>query len=143
MKKRGFGVGLWNGAGGKLLPGERVNKAATRDVKEELGVEVIEAERVAFLHFYFPDDPAKADWNQDVHVFLVRKWTGTPQPSEEMEPRWFAFPQIKYLTMWDGDKYWLPRVLKGEMLEGWFNFDDTNEVLEYEVKNVEEGGKIS
>jgi len=45
--------------------------------------------------------------------------------------------------MWADDKYWLPRVLSGEKIEGWFSFDDNNKVLDWEIKNVEQGGKIS
>jgi len=41
MKKRGFGVGRWNGAGGKFDP-ERGDKhildAAVRETEEEIGV---------------------------------------------------------------------------------------------------------
>ena len=37
MKKRGFGVGKWNGFGGKLEPGETVVEAAAREVREECG----------------------------------------------------------------------------------------------------------
>lgn len=117
--------------------------AAQREVHEELGIHVKGIERVALLHFYFPQDPAKANWNQDVHVFLVRNWIGKPRETDEMAPRWFNRTQLKYLPMWADDKYWLPRVLDGEMLEGWFSFDDNNEVLDYEIKNVEQGGRIS
>jgi 8-oxo-dGTP pyrophosphatase MutT (NUDIX family) len=31
MKKRGFGVGKWNGTGGKLQPGETVEEAMIRE----------------------------------------------------------------------------------------------------------------
>ena len=32
MKKRGFGVGKWNGFGGKLEPGESFAEGAVREV---------------------------------------------------------------------------------------------------------------
>ena len=37
-KKRGFGVGKWNGAGGKPEPGEPIERTAIRETEEELGV---------------------------------------------------------------------------------------------------------
>ena len=40
MKKRGFGVGKWNGFGGKVEPGETVVEAAAREVTEECGYSV-------------------------------------------------------------------------------------------------------
>ena len=36
MKKRGFGVGKLNGAGGKLKEGETVEQALLRETKEEI-----------------------------------------------------------------------------------------------------------
>ncbi len=35
MKKRGFGVGKWNGAGGKVKEVEKVEDAAAREICEE------------------------------------------------------------------------------------------------------------
>ena len=40
MKKRGFGVGKWNGFGGKVEAGETVVEAAAREVTEECGYSV-------------------------------------------------------------------------------------------------------
>ena len=56
MKKRGFGVGKWNGFGGKLEPGETVLEAAAREVKEECGFTVITSDlgrtqTKLYLHF--------------------------------------------------------------------------------------------
>ena len=143
MKKRGFGEGLWNGSGGKVHLGEAVLVAVRREVFEELGVHLTETVPVALLHFYFPEDPAKRDWNQDVHVFMVKSWLGEPKESEEMKPEWFDKDGLPLERMWADDKYWLPRVLSGEKIEGWFSFDDNNKVLDWEIKNVEQGGKIS
>jgi len=109
---------------------------------EKVLIHATDVERVGLIHFYVPQDPAKEGWNQDVHVFLVRKWTGKPVETEEMAPGWFNRTQLKYLPMWADDKYWLQRVLDGEMLEGWFSFDDNNEVLDHEIINVEEGGTV-
>jgi ADP-ribose pyrophosphatase YjhB (NUDIX family) len=36
MKKRGFGVGKWNGPGGKLEAGESVIQGALRELEEEV-----------------------------------------------------------------------------------------------------------
>ena len=38
MKKRGFGKGMWNGAGGKPEVGESIEMAARREVEEEFDV---------------------------------------------------------------------------------------------------------
>lgn len=40
MKKRGFGEGKWNGAGGKVEAGETIVQAASRELREETGIEI-------------------------------------------------------------------------------------------------------
>ncbi len=142
MKKRGFGAGFWNGVGGKAKLGESVSIAVRREAWEEIGIHVIEAEKVALLHFYFPEDEGKKDWNQDVHVFFIKRWLGKPKESEEMNPQWFKIDDLPFEEMWADDRFWLPRVLLGEKIEGWFRFDEKTGLLDQEIKNVEEGGKI-
>lgn len=41
MKKRGFGMGKWNGFGGKVEPGETIEEGALREMAEESGVCVL------------------------------------------------------------------------------------------------------
>lgn len=130
MKKRGFGAGKWNGAGGKPLPGEEIADAALRELHEEIGVTGRALERVATLNFYFPHVPAARDWNQQVLVYLVRAWEGEPSESEEMAPRWFALDALPLDAMWADDRHWLPRVLAGERLTADFLYDATNEAVE-------------
>jgi 8-oxo-dGTP pyrophosphatase MutT (NUDIX family) len=130
MKKRGFGVGKWNGVGGKPLPGEGIRAAALREMHEEIGVTGSALERVATLNFYFPHVPAKRDWNQQAVVYLVRDWEGEPSESEEMAPRWFPVQDLPLDGMWADDRYWLPRVLRGERLTADFLYDATNEGIE-------------
>ena len=38
MKKRGFGVGKWNGFGGKVMKNESIINAAERELKEECNI---------------------------------------------------------------------------------------------------------
>jgi 8-oxo-dGTP pyrophosphatase MutT (NUDIX family) len=139
MKKRGFGVGLWNATGGKFNPEKdtSLRKTAVRETKEEIGVVPNNLKKVALIHFYFPKDSKKVYWNQDVHVYISKEWKGKPKESEEMRPAWFTFDRIPYEKMWSDDSLWLPEVLKGQKVECWFEFDDNNEVVDYKVEKVD------
>lgn len=53
MKKRGFGVGKWNGIGGKCEPGESIEKTLIREAEEEIGVRPISYKKVAEIKFFF------------------------------------------------------------------------------------------
>ncbi|TSC94167.1 MAG: putative NUDIX hydrolase [Parcubacteria group bacterium Licking1014_1] len=138
MKKRGFGVGRWNGTGGKLdfeKGDKNVIDSVIRETKEEIGVLIKDPEKVGVLHFYFPH---KKEWNQDVYLFLAKNWEGEPTESEEMAPKWFEVSEIPYDKMWDDDKYWLPHILSGKKLEADFIFKEGDIIDKHDIKIVEE-----
>lgn len=131
MKKRGFGVGKWNGAGGKKDGEETIEAAAEREVYEEIGVTVKDLEQVAVINFYFPHN---LDWGQQVHVYLAREWEGEPVESEEMLPKWFNKADIPFKDMWADDEHWLPQVLQGQKVEGDFIFGENEEILDHQLR---------
>ena len=127
-KKAGFAQGKVNGFGGKVEVGETIEHAAVRELWEEASVQVEEPDldQVARLTFYFPFMP---DWDQVVHVFLVRTWQGEPVESDEMRPAWYKAAEIPFSQMWQDDPYWLPRVLAGRRVRAWFTFGQDNETV--------------
>ena len=69
-KKKGFGKGKWNAAGGMFdsLKGDRdIVDTAIRETEEEVGIKIRDLEKVAVFDFLFPKERY---WNQRVHVFL-------------------------------------------------------------------------
>jgi 8-oxo-dGTP diphosphatase/2-hydroxy-dATP diphosphatase len=119
MKKRGFGVGHWNGFGGKVEAGESIIEAARRELKEEVCLEVDVLEEVGVLEFSFASEPTVLE----VHVFKANEIVGEPKETEEMKPQWFSIPDIPYDQMWPDDRYWLPLLLAGKKFKGTFRFD--------------------
>lgn len=129
MKKRGFGMGKWNGFGGKVEVGETIEEAAKREVLEEISVSVFEIEKFAQIDFTFEEKEEILE----VHFFEAKEWTGEPEESEEMRPEWFPFDKIPYKKMWADDKYWFPLYIAGKKFEGNFHFNKNDEVLEYKL----------
>ena len=113
MKKRGFGQGKYNGFGGKIEPNETIEEAAVRELYEETQIKASQKslEKVGKLNFVYSN---KQEWNQIVHVFIVRNWEGSPEESEEMKPEWFGIKDIPFHKMWADDKHWLPLILQGK-----------------------------
>jgi len=136
LKKRGFGEGRWNGVGGKFdkeKGDKNILDAAIRETKEEIGVQIKNAENAGMMRFRFPHRP---EWDQDVHLFLVKSWEGEPKETEEMSPKWFNFCDIPYDKMWDDDKHWLPLVLSGRKIKADFTFREGDKIDKFNIKII-------
>jgi 8-oxo-dGTP diphosphatase len=127
-KARGFGVGNWNGPGGKIKPGEDLAESAKREVLEETEIIVDEIERRGEIEFIFPDQSI----NNYTHVFIAKKWHGEPRNTGEGELQWFKVDELPLDKMLDDDKYWLPRLLAGEKIHMRFYFDEKNKISSFE-----------
>ena len=69
VKKRGFGMGKINCAGGKVESGETVREAAIRETFEEVGIRVNSCEKVGqvvFRELYFKGRPE----TDVMHIFM-------------------------------------------------------------------------
>lgn len=130
MKKRGFGMGNWNGFGGKVQEGETIEDATKRELLEESGLTATELKKVGVLQFSWQ---GKEDEILEVHSFKAVDFMGQPQETEEMKPEWFAIKDIPFEKMWADDKYWFPLFLENKQFEGRFLFDESNNIVEYEL----------
>jgi 8-oxo-dGTP diphosphatase len=132
FKKTGLGAGKYLGFGGGVEPerGETILEAAVRELEEEccLTASVENLEQVAHLEFIFPEKPA---WDQVVHVFVVKLWSGDAAETDEMRPGWVAIDNIPYDSMWEDCHHWLPQVIQGQRLQGRFVFKGDNETVDY------------
>jgi 8-oxo-dGTP diphosphatase len=118
-KKRGLGAGKINGPGGRIEPGETSLDAAVRETREELGIEALSPELRAELHFQFVD-------GHSLHcsVFVAADLVGEPIETSEAVPLWTPLSAIPYEEMWADDTLWLPEVLAGGKVQGFFHFED-------------------
>lgn len=138
MKKRGFGVGRWNGFGGKIEEGETIEEGAMRELHEEVGISDGVLKKSGIIEFTFESDEKILE----VHIFTLTDFTHEPVETEEMKPAWFSFGDIPFDQMWADDEYWFPLLLEGKLFTGAFLFDRPSDaehpgtILQEELREV-------
>lgn len=83
-------AGLWEFPGGKVEAGESPQGALARELKEELGLTVSEADMSAFsfaAHEY-------ERFHLMMPVFLVRRWSGDVEAREGQQLAWVTAAEI-------------------------------------------------
>jgi|EP00945_MAST-04E_sp_MAST-4E-sp1_P002470 ADP-ribose pyrophosphatase YjhB (NUDIX family) len=136
MKKRGFGVGKWNGFGGKVEAGESVFEGAIREIQEEAFITPVGMRQAGLLAFDFPDGSCKPLL---VHVFKATEYEGEISESEEMKPAWFANDAVPFEEMWEDDKLWFPYMFEDRPFVGRFTFKDLHTMVKHDIKELGEG----
>lgn len=129
-KKRDFGVGKWNGPGGKLDPGESVEQALVRECQEEIGVTPLNYEPAGLLEFVWQTTPEK---NQRCYLYICTRYSGQIVETEECFPQWWPIQSLPFADMWEDDPHWLPQVLSGKEVNMRFYFDSN-----YKISKIEQ-----
>lgn len=86
-------AGLWEFPGGKLEPGESIERALIRELDEELGVEVLGSTPLISIPWRYPE---KAVY---LHALRVTAWHGEPRAREGHPLRWVAVRDIDAAEM--------------------------------------------
>ncbi|MDD3086277.1 MAG: 8-oxo-dGTP diphosphatase [Candidatus ainarchaeum sp.] len=132
MKKRGFGVNRWNGFGGKVEHGETITQGAKREIFEECEIKANKLQKRGILTFIFEGEEKELE----VHIYIIKKFSGTPTETEEMKPKWFANNKIPFKDMWPDDEIWLPYFLAGKKFVGTIYFKDQNTIKTHDIHEV-------
>ena len=82
-------AGYWEFPGGKLEPSETVRYALSRELKEELGIEVVTAYPWVTRVFVYPHAKVR------LHFFRVVKWHGQLHPHEGQQFSWQRVNDVK------------------------------------------------
>lgn len=133
-KKRGFGIGKYNGVGGKLESGESVEQGMIRETFEEIGIVPKDYELRGVIAFdeYYKGEPVL----EVTHIYVASDFDGEPQETDEMKPFWFDLDKVPYDKMFPDDKFWLPMIIEGEYVIGNFKFDKDFNKLRHNIEKA-------
>ncbi len=131
-KKKGIGKGLINGPGGHIELEETATEAAYREFEEETGYVAKNLEYVGTLNFQFKDGLSMRGY-----VYIGEGAHGELKDNDEATPFWCPINKLPLDDMWEDDKLWLERALKGDKFEANFIFDG-EKMLSHEVIFEEE-----
>ncbi|MBF0175964.1 MAG: (deoxy)nucleoside triphosphate pyrophosphohydrolase [Magnetococcales bacterium] len=81
----------WEFPGGKLHPGESPEMALVREIREEVGLDIVDPEPWTFVSHPYDD------FHLLMPVFSCRQWSGTPQPLEVADLGWFHLEEMARL----------------------------------------------
>jgi 8-oxo-dGTP diphosphatase len=84
-------AGLWEFPGGKVEAGESPQGALARELVEELGIVVAEADMTAFSFA----SHAYENFHLLMPVFLVRRWEGEVEAREGQQLAWVSAAEIR------------------------------------------------
>jgi 8-oxo-dGTP diphosphatase len=90
-------AGSWEFPGGKRQPGEAPLAALKRELDEELGIEVLDAEPVLTLVHDYPDKRIRLD------VWHVRRYDGHVTARDGQPLRWVTVAECRELELLEAD----------------------------------------
>lgn len=114
-KPHDVNAGKWLGVGGKFLPGESPEECLVREVREETGFSLAAWEARGVVHFISDRFPA-----EDMFLFTASvegACDGALPPVPECDEGTFAWvpcEEVAALSLWEGDRIFLERLLRGE-----------------------------
>jgi 8-oxo-dGTP diphosphatase len=114
----------YNGLGGKMLPNEDVVSCLRREILEEAGIKcekILLRGTINWTGF----GPGGENWLG--FIFRIDRFSGTPFTSnEEGSLGWVPIDSLDKLSMWEGDRFFLPLVFDNDpkIFHGYMPYKD-------------------
>lgn len=122
--------GKWIGVGGHLEDGESPDACFLREVLEETGITLKEVSKIGEVLYY------SDTWDDEkMHLYVASVEDFQISECEEGTLRWIPKEEVLALNTWEGDKYFLSKLLNGE--------SGISLILEYEGEKLVKVEEVS
>ena len=137
----GLGQNLLAGYGGKVGDSPKIwnetrAEAMARELLEEtrnvhvLLEDLMHMGRVRFLYTHKPQAQL------DVSIYLIKRYSGEPEETESMVPRWYNKTHLPADLMFLDNQFWLPLVLDEMQVDAVFSYGPDGQIIEMSVKVI-------
>jgi 8-oxo-dGTP diphosphatase len=127
-KENDMHAGKWNGLGGKMEPGETPEECAIREIFEESGLKVNNLTLKGIITF--PGFYDQEDWY--TFLFVIDDFKGQLIDSPEGQLKWIPNDELLDLSLWPGDRIFIPWLDDSGFFSGKFVYQ-AGELVEHDV----------
>lgn len=107
-KENDYNANKWIGVGGKVQEHESVYQALIREVKEETNLQLIDAKYIGLIDFI------DNDYYEEMYLFTSSSFSGLLKECDEGTLSFIDADKIDSLDLWEGDRIFLPFVIREE-----------------------------
>lgn len=115
-KKDDINLGKWIGVGGKIEEGETPLQCISREINEETGLIANNLQYRGTVHFY-----VNGSYDEKIRVYTCEDFEGSLTECSEGKLEWIPKERILNLSLWEGDRIFLMKLLQDDREE--FEFD--------------------
>jgi 8-oxo-dGTP diphosphatase len=91
-------AGRWEFPGGKVTPGEDEREALVRELAEELGIAVWDAQPFMRLRHTYPDRDV------ELSLWIILSYAGTPEPLDAQQLKWVPPAELAHQDILEADR---------------------------------------
>jgi 8-oxo-dGTP diphosphatase len=91
-------AGRWEFPGGKIDSGESEEHALARELREELGIDVVRAERMLELRHEYPER------HVELSMWRIGEYRGMPEPRDGQGLKWVHLEDLEHEDLLEADR---------------------------------------
>jgi 8-oxo-dGTP diphosphatase len=99
-------AGRWEFPGGKIAPTESEEAALARELREELGVQLVAGRKLMALHHEYDD------YQVHLSMWIVERYDGVPRGLDGQRLKWVAPGQLPNEDMLEADRPFIDALMQ-------------------------------